>query len=908
MKHSGMLIGVVLGSLVLLACLAGSAAALVPDGTHGWFWQMPQPAGGMAGMADVAFPTATDVWSVGDGGLVLHSGNAGATWAVQPTGSDADLWSVSFVDGQNGWACGDAVLATHDGGATWLDKTPAKALGDAFDNASFVDATHGWIATGDGAVLRTTDGGDTWTRLNLPGYKSYVNCDFVDATHGWVIGDGGRLWKTTNGGTSWTRQVGGLGPRDWMGQVAFSDRSHGWLLGYSAREDYDSVVFTTSDGGAHWRRVRGADSWASSIDAAGPRSAWLVSGGYYFFAGGAQVLQHTTDGGRHWQTSTIGAPASPYVIASHGDAVCAVGDGVLVSTDGGSTWRAASSGQTYAFSDVSLVSATDIWAVDQNGALVHSVDGARWAESARPVRWSDALRGVSFLDAQNGWVVGSSDFYGENGVILHTDDGGATWTPQTSNLAGGLVGVDFVDKDTGWAISSDPFPWGLGANTCIERTTDGGATWVPLYVASGAALSAVHFRDASTGWAAGSYQPVENDQVAAIFATTNGGLTWTKGALPKGAPEISDLQFLDADTGWAVGVSYDYRTEQETGWVLRTIDGGKTWTRVPGLDDAVPYAVRFSDAQHGWIGGDNGVYATTDGGTTWDPVAGGSGVTAIAAVDPQHVWAFGSGFLVSTVDASGDTAAPATVDQHLDSSYSSKPVTVHLLASDIGGSGVASTDYSADGGTTWQPGTDITIEAPADHANDGDHAILYRSTDNAGNVEATETRSVGIDTLGPACSAPRKSVVNAGRQGILYFKASDATSGVARATISVLNAKDRVVERFVERRGNWGEDPAPAFYWLRFNCKLKPGAYRIQVRAVDAAGNAQVTVGRNTLRVVTRGAPPQSRPDWPAGLPYDSSGFGARQARGLLGARHGLSPGLPGWPAALRRARELRQG
>jgi len=150
--------------------------------------------------------------------------------------------------------------------------------------------------------------------------------------------------------------------------------------------------------------------------------------------------------------------------------------------------------------------------------------------------------------------------------------------------------------------------------------------------------------------------------------------------------------------------------------------------------------------------------------------------------------------------------------------------------------------------------------------------------------------------------------VNAGRQGILYFKASDATSGVARATISVLNAKDRVVERFVERRGNWGEDPAPAFYWLRFNCKLKPGAYRIQVRAVDAAGNAQVTVGRNTLRVVTRGAPPQSRPDWPAGLPYDSSGFGARQARGLLGARHGLSPGLPGWPAALRRARELRQG
>ena len=231
-----MLIGVVLGSLVMLAGLAGSAAALVPDGTHGWFWQMPQPAGGPSGLGDVAFSTAQDVWAVGVGGLILHSSDAGATWAPRPTGSDADLWSVSFVDTQNGWACGDAVLATHDGGATWLDKTPAKDLADGFDDISFVDATHGWIATDDGAVLGTTDGGDTWVRLSLPGYEGAVECDFVDTTHGWAVGDGGHIWETRNGGSSWTPQVSRLGPQGYVGQVSFYDRLHGCVLGYSEWE------------------------------------------------------------------------------------------------------------------------------------------------------------------------------------------------------------------------------------------------------------------------------------------------------------------------------------------------------------------------------------------------------------------------------------------------------------------------------------------------------------------------------------------------------------------------------------------------------------------------------------------------------------------------------------------------
>ena len=66
------------------------------------------------------------------------------------------------------------------------------------------------MATTDGAVLRSADGGGTWQRSALQGYKGPVTCAFVDATHGWAAGDGGRLWKTVDGGSRSTPQLSGL--------------------------------------------------------------------------------------------------------------------------------------------------------------------------------------------------------------------------------------------------------------------------------------------------------------------------------------------------------------------------------------------------------------------------------------------------------------------------------------------------------------------------------------------------------------------------------------------------------------------------------------------------------------------------------------------------------------------------
>src|SRR5207253_5809851 len=64
--------------------------------------------------------------------------------------------------------------------------------------------------------------------------------------------------------------------------------------------------------------------------------------------------------------------------------------------------------------------------------------------------------------------------------------------------------------------------------------------------------------------------------------------------------------------------------------------------------------------------------------------------------------------------------------------WKNAPVTVTLTPADTGGSGIKTTTYELDNGTT-QTGTSIAV------AGQGVHTIKYRSTDNAGNVQTDQT-------------------------------------------------------------------------------------------------------------------------------------------------------------------------
>jgi len=205
----------------------------------------------------------------------------------------------------------------------------------------------------------------------------------------------------------------------------------------------------------------------------------------------------------------------------------------------------------------------------------------------------------------------------------------------------------------------------------------------------------------------------------------------------------------------------------------------------------------------------------------------------------------GASFSVSQpalVDATPPTTTVAGDDAH----WHNKAVNLTFKAVDnSGGSGISYTQCRLDGGP-WIDATSLTIAAPASHANDGVHTVLYRSADNAGNVEKAKSCTVKIDTRPPRVVANWAAKVNRGHTAGLQYDVSDPRPGspTATVTIRIRNAANRLAKTLVAKSVAVDERLA-----ARFLCKLAKGRYRFSIYATDAAGNPQKKVGSNSLTV-----------------------------------------------------------
>jgi photosystem II stability/assembly factor-like uncharacterized protein/putative cell wall-binding protein len=242
-------------------------------------------------------------------------------------------------------------------------------------------------------------------------------------------------------------------------------------------------------------------------------------------------------------------------------------------------------------SDLLAVDFTDSntgWAVGDAGAILHTANGgATWTLQSSGTTMG--LNSIRFVDANRGWAVG------RGGTILRTTDGGTTWAPQAPGTVRDLNSVHFIDADNGWAV---------GYAGTILATRDGGTTWTPQDSGTAKALSSVCFVGAHTGWAVG--------EDGTIVHTTNGGTTWTPqdSGMMTWTWYLNFVEFVDANTGWAVGVG---------GTIMSTTNGGATWTPQTSGTSATLYSTCFVDADTGWAVGMDDILKTTNGGATWEP-------------------------------------------------------------------------------------------------------------------------------------------------------------------------------------------------------------------------------------------------------------------------------------------------
>jgi photosystem II stability/assembly factor-like uncharacterized protein len=333
---------------------------------------------------------------------------------------------------------------SDDGGEKWFLKKYTYPFTDIF----FIDQNKGFATGGRpqhghsggyGRVFKTADGGITWDWIPSLENNVYTRCEFLNNEVGFVLDRGSNsIFKTSNGGESWSilnTVQDSAGYTFYKNDIAFLSEQTIYQAGY-----------------VKWDNI--------------PRTSWESSGA-----------------------------------------------GILVSYDGGMSWELKwsyprSENLYYNFQSMHIIDST-IWVVGSD-IIVKSVtaDSFKFIEPITDL----PLNEVFFSDKDHGWISGGYFNEGEEFLILlKTTDGGENWQ-EVADFAYQINEMFFVDSLHGWAVGCDTSHHGI-----IISTEDGGDTWSPQIEGLSVPLTALHFKD-GIGWAVGGN---------GLILRTDNWVTWT---------------------------------------------------------------------------------------------------------------------------------------------------------------------------------------------------------------------------------------------------------------------------------------------------------------------------------------------------------------------------------------------
>jgi photosystem II stability/assembly factor-like uncharacterized protein len=719
------------------------------------------PAGGLVETIEMDPADPLTLYAGGRGGGVFKTTNGGEGWTAQerivsPSQSIYNIL-ISPDDPQTVYALARHLYRTTDGGETWrLLDGEHEFCSVAMDRANpsiLIGGT--WRAT----VHHSADDGETWTDISGDWPPGCVEDIAVGASGefwvGMANGRDGHLYHTTDGGDSWTQvDIGQRADTDIHSVFVDPQDADVVYVGLmdvqnEGFEASDRCLLKTEDGGATWAPLYlpGTDAMVNVIGrAAGDDALYVGTGGtVYVSEDGGESWTWIGPPGRNgdmrdiavdpWDTDVLYLPRRAH--------------GIVKSTDGGATWTPINQGLLNV--SISLLDVPDVpgsgtvYATGVSGeGLFKTTDrGANWTNVSgggitHP--WADELV-VNPHDPETIWYVA------DVAEVFETTDAGQTWEKIVDTYGDGFrfgsvraLAPAPSDPDVMYAVKD-----GFG----LFKTADGGQSWRFLHQSEVdyTYTIAVHPTDPDVVYS--GYNPKPFQDWAMVRRSTDGGLSWqTALTLPHSSGITSvAIDPSDPDTVYAGSVG------EEGGAVYVSRDGGDTWSQ---LNDHFTMATVWGQPQlvvdprdpstayvGTWLAG---TWKTSDAGATWTllddaPVSATS--LAVDRQDPDTLYLSDRTAPKVWRSVDGGATWEAIADFSADGAFLLNRVLVSgdaLYAATFGPTVHGGKLYtSTDAGATWSDITGGLPRSVLDVALDpADPSVVYVTTHIYGAYKSTD--------------------------------------------------------------------------------------------------------------------------------------------------------------------------
>ncbi len=296
-------------------------------------------------------------------------------WATQVSGVADKLTSVYFTHPDTGHAVGDLgkILRTQNGGVTWTQQL-SPVSSPANESVFFINGNIGYIAGRDFAgtcesnrimVNKTTNAGTNWNCVTtgLPFNGAFLRgIHFPSANTGFAVGDMGTIITTANAGTTWANQAQPFFYN--LRSVYFTSLTNGFAVGFNTNTN-SGLILNTTNGGALWNSVASGTTQLNSVFFTGATTGYIVGDG--------GVILKTINSGASWVPLISGTVANlngVFFLNATTGYIAGAGGLILKTTNSGTNWNPLTTNTAQNLNSVHFPAPGFGYAVGDNGTII----------------------------------------------------------------------------------------------------------------------------------------------------------------------------------------------------------------------------------------------------------------------------------------------------------------------------------------------------------------------------------------------------------------------------------------------------------------------------------------------------------------------------------------------------------